>query len=82
MHTQEWPDIVMWSNTVKRVIIVELTVPSEENMEEACERKKLCYENLRMECEAKDGHVKWCPLRLVVVASSVEKQPHTWAGLD
>ena len=52
-HTQEWPDIVIWSDTVKRVIIVELTVPWEENMEEAFERKKLRYENLRMECEDK-----------------------------
>ena len=52
VHTQERPDIVIWSNTVKRVIIVELTVPW-ENMEEAFERKKLWYENLRMECEDK-----------------------------
>ena len=53
VHTQERPDIVIWSDTVKRVIIVELTVPWEENMEEAFERKKLRYENLRMECEDK-----------------------------
>ena len=45
--------IVIWSDTVKRVIIVELTVPWEENMEGAFERKKLRYENLRMECEDK-----------------------------
>ena len=48
VHTQERPDIVIWSDTV-----VELTVPWEENMEEAFERKKLRYENLRMECKDK-----------------------------
>ena len=51
VHTQERPDIVIWSDTVKRVIIVELTVPWEENMEEVFERKKLRYKNLRMDCE-------------------------------
>ena len=53
VHTQEWPDIVIWSDIVKRVIIVELTVPWEEDMEEAFERMKLWYENLHMECEDK-----------------------------
>ena len=48
VHTQERPDIMIWSDTVKHVIIVELTVPWEENMEKAFERKKLRYENLRM----------------------------------
>ena len=53
VHTQERPDIMIWSNTVKHVIIVELTVPWERNMEEDFERKKLHYENLFMECEDK-----------------------------
>ena len=41
VHTQERPDIVIWSDTVKHVAIIELTVPWEGNMEEAFERKKL-----------------------------------------
>ena len=32
VHTQEQPDIVIWSDTVKCVIIVELTAPWEENI--------------------------------------------------
>ena len=45
-------------------IIVELTVPCEENMEEAFERKKLCWENLCMVCED-----KWwtCPVMPIEV---------------
>ena len=82
VHTQERPDIVIWSGTVKRVIILELTVPWEENIEEAFERIKLRYENVRMECEDKRWVCQVCPSGLVVVASSVEQQPHTWPGFD
>ena len=64
VHTQERPDIVIWSDTVKRVIIVELTVPWEENMEEAFERKKLRYENLRMECEDKGWACQVMPIEV------------------
>ena len=63
-HTQERPDIVIWSDTVKRVIIVELTVSWEENMEEAFERKKLRYENLRMECEDKGWACQVMPIQV------------------
>ena len=64
VHTQERPDIVVWSDTVKRVIIVELTVPLEENMEEDFERKKLRYENLRMECEDKGWACQVMPIKV------------------
>ena len=64
VHTQERPDIVIWSDTVKRVIIVELNVPWEENMEEAFERKKLRYENLRMECEDKGWACQVMPIEV------------------
>ena len=64
VHTQERPDIVIWSDTVKGVLIVELTVPWEENMEEAFERKKLRYENLRMECEDKGWACQEMPIEV------------------
>ena len=51
VQTRERPDIVIWSDAVRVVFIVELTVPWEENMEEAYERKKTRYETLRTECE-------------------------------
>lgn len=37
------PDLVLWSNSQHRVYFVELTVPWEDVMEEAFERKRLCY---------------------------------------
>ena len=64
VHTQEWPDIVIWSDTVKRIIVVELTVPWEENMDEAFERKKLRYKNLRMECEDKGWACQVMPIEV------------------
>ena len=60
VHTQERPNIVIWSDTV----IVELTVPWEENMKEAFERKKLRYENLRMECEDKGWACQVMPIEV------------------
>ena len=53
MHTQEWPDIVIWFDSVKCDLIVELTVPWMKNMEEAFGSKKLWYENLHMDCKDK-----------------------------
>ena len=40
------PDIVIYSNTSKRVIIVELTCPCEENMESWHSTKLLKYSGL------------------------------------
>ncbi|KAK0136623.1 hypothetical protein N1851_027196 [Merluccius polli] len=41
-HTSLRPDIVLWSKGTKQVVLIELTVPWEERMEEAheCELKK------------------------------------------
>ena len=40
------PDLVLWSHTPKRLILVELTVPWEERTEEALERKRGKYHDL------------------------------------
>nr|XP_061825268.1 uncharacterized protein LOC133612115 [Nerophis lumbriciformis] len=44
------PDIVLWSTSTKTVIMVELTVPWEEGMEAAFERKRDEYLELASEC--------------------------------
>lgn len=44
------PDIVMWSNSSKTVLLVELTIPWEAGMEAAWERKRLKYDDLAAEC--------------------------------
>ena len=45
-HTSLRPDIIIWSISPKRMIMVELTVPWEERIEEAFELKKAKYEDL------------------------------------
>jgi ribA/ribD-fused uncharacterized protein len=57
--TSSRPDIVIWSKKAKTVIIIELTVPWEENMEAAHERKMLKYQDLTAECREK-GWKTWC----------------------
>ena len=49
-HTTLRPDIVIWSKTPKQVILVELTVPWEERVDEAYEIKKTKYEDLANIC--------------------------------
>lgn len=58
VHTNLRPDIVVWSEQAKRVILVELTVPWEEGCDEAHERKALKYQDLVMECKSK-GWQTW-----------------------
>ena len=64
VQTRERPDIVVWSDTAKRVLLVELTVPWEENMLEAYERKKTKYETLRSECEEKGWSCHVLPIEV------------------
>lgn len=45
------PDIVMWSSVEKRVLRIELTIPWEEGMTTAHERKYLKYTELAAECQ-------------------------------
>ena len=44
------PDVVIWSASEKQVIIGELTVPWEDNIDDAHERKLTKYAELRAEC--------------------------------
>ena len=65
---QKRPDLIIWSDVVKkRVIIVELTVPWEGNMEWAYERKLCWYEELREVC---DDHGWMCDVLPVEVDCS------------
>jgi len=49
------PDMVLWSEAGKKIILIELTVPWEEGCEEAHERKLSKYQELLESCRAK----KW-----------------------
>ena len=48
--TTKRPDIVIWSVKAKKVFVIELTVPYEENFDWAHQRKLEKYENLREQC--------------------------------
>ena len=52
------PDIVLWSQTGKAVVLCELTCPWEENAEWAHERKLAKYEDLKNEIESNGWNVK------------------------
>nr|BAC82598.1 reverse transcriptase [Takifugu rubripes] len=45
------PDMVLTSESMKQVVLVELTVPWEDRLEEANERKRAKYANLVIECQ-------------------------------
>ena len=62
--TNQRPEIVIWSNEAKREILAELTVPWEDNMEEAYERKKCKYEPLRNSCEDRGWTCQVFPLEV------------------
>ncbi len=44
------PDVVLWSEEAKKIILIELTVPWEEGCEEAFERKSANYQDLLYDC--------------------------------
>ena len=41
--TLERPDFGIWSGKLRKVLLIELTCPSEENIEVAQLRKQTCY---------------------------------------
>ena len=49
--TNKRPDIVIWSAKTKQAVLLELTVPWEERIEEAYERKNLKYQELVKDCQ-------------------------------
>lgn len=58
------PDLVLWSRSCQRVFIVELTVPWEDAIGEAYERKRLRYADLAAEVEARGWNVKVWPVEV------------------
>ena len=52
------PNIVLWSKGTKQVVLIELTVPWEERMEEAHERKLKKYQALIFESQ-QNGWKAW-----------------------
>ncbi|KAL1273019.1 hypothetical protein QQF64_028881 [Cirrhinus molitorella] len=58
------PDLVLWAKSCWRVFIVEMTVPWEDAIDEAFERKRLRYANLAAEAEGRGWNVKVWPVEV------------------
>ena len=48
--TSQRPDLIVWSVAQRKVFLIELTVPFEENFDWAHQRKLEKYEDLREQC--------------------------------
>ena len=55
-ETAERPDITIYSERTRTVIIIELTIPMEENLSNAYTRKRCNYQDLVAEYENRG----WC----------------------
>lgn len=64
VNTNLRPDIVYWLTCQQVVYFIELTVPWESSLEEAYERKKLKYEELRAEAEQRGWKARVCPVEV------------------
>lgn len=52
-----WPDIVIWSDEAKMIILIELTTLWEDGCEEALESKATKYQELVQQCRGKGWQV-------------------------
>ncbi|XP_069114823.1 uncharacterized protein [Argopecten irradians] len=57
--TNQRPDIVIWSSSSKQAVLVELTVPWEDRINDAYERKQAKYQDLVSDCQQR-GWRMWC----------------------
>ena len=64
VHTTLKPDIVLWSEIEKAIIIIELTVPWESRIEEAHERKMSKYQQLADDCKGKNWQTWLFPVEI------------------
>ncbi|KAK0134731.1 Retrovirus-related Pol polyprotein from type-2 retrotransposable element R2DM [Merluccius polli] len=58
------PDIVLVSEATKSIIMLELTVPWEERMEEAFERKREKYDSLESNCHSQGWKARCLPVEV------------------
>lgn len=58
------PDIVLLSESTKQVVLLELTVPWEDRLEEAFERKLAKYEGLVSECRQAGWRARCLPIEV------------------
>ncbi len=69
VETSLRPDLIMWSELCKTILLVELTVPWEEGMEAANERKRAKYADLVEDCREAGWKATMCPVEVGCRAS-------------
>ena len=62
--TAKRPDLVVWSKEERRLDLIELTVPHEDNLNTAHERKQDRYEDLVRECEESGWTTRHYPVEV------------------
>ena len=62
--TTQRPDLILHSDATRQVIIIELTVPWETRVDEAHERKRLKYEDLRSDCTSNGWTTHYYPVEV------------------
>ena len=63
-ETTKRPDITIYSESIKTVIICELTAPMEENLPNATARRKCKYQDLEAECENRKCCTHYFPIEI------------------
>ncbi len=58
------PDMVLFSESSRQVVLLELTVPWEDRMEEAFEQKRAKYEELAGECRNRGWKTRCLPIEV------------------
>ncbi|XP_062848878.1 ankyrin repeat domain-containing protein 26 isoform X2 [Trichomycterus rosablanca] len=71
------PDVVLTSESTKQVVLVELTVPWEDRVEEANERKRAKYSELVAECRSKGWKARCEPVEVGCRGFAGQSLPHT-----
>ena len=64
--TQLRPDLVIWSDTLRVVVMLELTIPHERGLTDANKRKAEKYAALKQECTDRGWRVELLPVEVGV----------------
>ena len=62
--TAKRPDVTIYSTSEKKCVVIELTVPAEENLAQANNRKKCKYADLIHECQEAGWDVRYFPVEV------------------
>ena len=84
--TGKRPDLVLWSESLRVVLLIELTVPAEKNVRAASTRKRERYQGLAEACRERGYTTELLPVEVGVlgfVAHSMQvvcKRLGVWRG--